>query len=452
MRDTKVDMLHGPLAGKLFWFALPIAASSMLQQLFNAADTAVVGKFADAAALAAVGTNGEIVAFIVSLSAGLAVGTNVLLGMCIGKGEKKDIQGVIQTAMVLALAVGLVGLLLGQVVARPILVLIHTPEEILDLAVQYLRIYCLGYPALLVYDFGSAILRSKGDSRRPFLILTFSGFINVGLNLFFVIVCGLGVAGVAVATDLSTLFSAGMVVWWLIRETDEIRLSVESFCFSGKFVGKIVSIGLPAGLQGAVFCLANIFIQSAVNSFGSIAVAGSAISMNYEYFSYYILSACGQAATTFVSQNYAAGNRQRCRRILVLCLVGSVLFDSIVNTPLVIWRQAFSGIFSSETAVLEAACQRMLIVLALGPVCGLYEVPAGVMRGMGYSLRPALMTMLGICLFRIVWVETVFRRVRTLPCLFIVFPITWAITLVLIWGTFRLVAWDKLKGNEESAA
>ena len=192
MRDTKVDMLHGPLAGKLFWFALPIAASSMLQQLFNAADTAVVGKFADAAALAAVGTNGEIVAFIVSLSAGLAVGTNVLLGMCIGKGEKKDIQGVIQIAMVLALAVGLVGLLLGQVVARPILVLIHTPEEILDLAVQYLRIYCLGYPALLVYDFGSAILRSKGDSRRPFLILTFSGFINVGLNLFFVIVCGLG--------------------------------------------------------------------------------------------------------------------------------------------------------------------------------------------------------------------------------------------------------------------
>lgn len=162
MRDTKVDMLHGPLAGKLFWFALPIAASSMLQQLFNAADTAVVGKFADAAALAAVGTNGEIVAFIVSLSAGLAVGTNVLLGMCIGKGEKKDIQGVIQIAMVLALAVGLVGLLLGQVVARPILVLIHTPEEILDLAVQYLRIYCLGYPALLVYDFGSAILRSKG--------------------------------------------------------------------------------------------------------------------------------------------------------------------------------------------------------------------------------------------------------------------------------------------------
>ena len=270
MRDTKVDMLHGPLSGKLFWFALPIAASSMLQQLFNAADTAVVGKFADAAALAAVGTNGEIVAFIVSLSAGLSVGTNVLLGMCIGKGEKKDIQGVIQTAMVLALAVGLVGLLLGQVVARPILVLIHTPEEILDLAVQYLRIYCLGYPALLVYDFGSAILRSKGDSRRPFLILTFSGFINVGLNLFFVIVCGLGVAGV--------------------------------------------------------------------------------------------------------------------------------------------------------------------------------------MRGMGYSLRPALMTMLGICLFRIVWVETVFRQVRTMPCLFIVFPITWAITLVLIWGTFRLVAWDKLKGNEGSAA
>ena len=200
MRDTKVDMLHGPLAGKLFWFALPIAASSMLQQLFNAADTAVVGKFADAAALAAVGTNGEIVAFIVSLSAGLAVGTNVLLGMCIGKGEKKDIQGVIQTAMVLALAVGLVGLLLGQVVARPILVLIHTPEEILDLAVQYLRIYCLGYPALLVYDFGSAILRSKGDSRRPFLIVLVGVWaVRLPLGPILLVRCGLGLAAIWIA-------------------------------------------------------------------------------------------------------------------------------------------------------------------------------------------------------------------------------------------------------------
>ena len=303
-----LDMLHGSLIKKILLFALPIAASSILQQLFNSADTAVAGQFGNADALAAVGTNGEIVALIVGICVGIAVGANVLIAKFIGAGERHRISGAVHTAMAFSVVFGILFTILGQFTARPLLALIHTPEDIMTSATNYLKVYFLGVPFLSVYNFGSAILRSKGDSKRPLAALILSGIINVLLNLFFVVVCKLSVIGVALATDISTAVSAFFVVFWLCREPDEFRLSVRKCRIEWKYLSSILRIGIPAAIQSAVFCVANIFVQSAINTFGSSAAAGSAISMNFEYIAYYVNTAFGQAATTFTSQNYAAKN------------------------------------------------------------------------------------------------------------------------------------------------
>lgn len=428
-----MDMLHGPLSGKIIRFALPIAASSMLQQLFNAADTAVVGKFGDANALAAVGTNGEIVALLVSLSLGLSVGVNVFLARLIGGKRTEEIKKCVHTSLLLAILIGVVFAVLGQGIAGMLLKLIDTPKEVLDEAVLYLRIYFLGYPALVVYDFGSAVLRSKGDSRRPFMALTASGIINVVLNLILVIGCRMGVAGVALATDLASLCAAVIVIVILMHEDNEFRFGMHSLRIDPKYTGIILKIGIPAALQGAVFCFANIFVQAAVNSFGAKATAGSAIAMNFEYFGYYIITACGQAATTFVSQNDAAGKKSRCRKILFLCLVDSVLASALIIGPLIVFRTQASGIFSSDSEVIAQSCLRMMIILIFEPICGLYEVPAGYLRGMGHSALPAVITIIGTCCLRIIWIESYFAKHHTLQALFAVFPISWAVTIGLMW-------------------
>ena len=426
-----VDMLQGPLGGKLLTFALPIAAGSMLQQMFNAADTAVVGRFAGDNALAAVGTNGEIVALLVSLSLGLSMGANVLLASLVGEKKTASLTDAVHTALCLALAVGLAGALLGQWLARPLLTLLHTPPSVLPPAVRYLRIYFAGYPALLFYDFGAAILRSRGDSRRPFLLLLLAGAVNVVLNLFFVVVCGLGVEGVALATDLSMLCAA-LLVLKLLREDRPAEGRASSPVFRRGDALRMLKIGIPAALQGAVFCLANIFVQGAVNHFGKTVVAGSAIAVNFEYFAYYMITAFGQAATTFTSQNHAAGNRRRCRTVLRLCLLFALLLSTAVTTGLTIFRGFAAGCFSPEPGVIQAACQRILAILVFEPVCSLYEVPAGYLRGTGRSALPAGLTVAGICLLRILWVKTVFWNRQTLQSLYAVFPLSWAVTTVLL--------------------
>lgn len=438
-RTKSTDMLQGPLTGRLILFALPIAFSSMLQQLFNAADTAVVGRFADADALAAVGTNGEIVALLVTLSAGLAVGANVLIAQYIGEGKQEQISRALHTSLVCALLSGLLGAVLGQWISAPLLRLIRTPEAVLTDAVLYLRIYFCGLPFLMLYDFGAAIFRSKGNSRLPFLILTFSGIVNIVLNLFFVLVCGLGVAGVAVATDLAAALSAALVLFCLHREKGQFHLDIRSLRIHREYLLPLLSIGVPAAVQGAVFCLANIFVQASVNSFGTVATAGSTIAMNFEYFGYYMITAFGQAATTFTGQNYAAGNYTRCKKILSSCLWESVLFSAVITVPLTLWRPFFSGLFSGDSEVIAAACVRILLILSLEPVCGLYEVPAGVLRGTGHSALPAVLTILGTCVLRIVWIFTVFAHFHTPESLYIAFPISWGVTILLISGSLFLL-------------
>lgn len=439
-KEREMDMLHGPLLKKILLFTLPIALSSMLQQLFNAADTSIVGYFDNANSLAAVGTNGEIIALIVSLSSGLAIGVNVLIANQIGQKKTDKIPEIIHTSIMLSVIIGIAGLFIGQCITRPLLSLIQTPDKIIGLAEIYLRIYFIGYPFLLLYDFGSAVLRARGDSRYPFIALTLAGAVNVLLNVFFVIVLHIGVAGVAIATDISTALSAGMVVWRLRKE-----LSGNCFLHDGvvhihsDYVMQILKTGIPSAIQGAVFCFANIFVQASVNSFGAVTIAGSTIAMNFEYFAYYVITAFGQTATTFTSQNYAANQKKRCRRILWICLIASTLFSLVIIEPIILFRTGFSGLFSTEQEVIQNACIRIMCILFFEPICSLYEIPAGALRGAGHSALPAVMTVIGTCAFRIIWICTVFRVHTKLEVLYSAFPISWVITIVLIVGCFVVV-------------
>ena len=430
-KTSEMDMLHGPLSGKLLLFTLPIALSSIVQQLFNAADTAVVGYFGSEGALAAVGTNTEIIALIVTLSSGLSIGAKILIANRIGQNEIDELPAAVQTAMLLAALIGMAGLLLGQAAAAPLLELIQTPNSIFEEAALYLRFYMLGYLFLLLYDFGAAVLRARGDSRAPFLALMFSGAANVGLNLFFVVALHMGVAGVAIATDISAALSA-LLVLRRFKKDELFRLTFRKPQFSTKIAGNILKTGVPSAVQGAVFCFANIFVQASVNRFGETAIAGITIAMIFEYFTYYIITAFSQTATTFTSQNYAAGQRDRCRRILWLCLGLSTVCSTIPIVTIVLFRDFFSSIFTPEAPVIESAAVRILCILLFEPICNLYEIPAVVLRGSGHALYPTVSTILGTCAFRIVWICTVFRTHPTLPMLYHAFPLSWAATILLV--------------------
>lgn len=430
-KNKEIDMLHGPLAGKLLLFTLPIALSSMVQQLFNAADTAVVGYFGSEDALTAVGTNTEIIALVITLSSGLSIGANILIANHVGRNETKELPAAVQTAMLLAALIGMAGLLLGQAAAAPLLELIQTPNSIFEEAALYLRFYMLGYPFLLLYDFGAAVLRARGDSRAPFLALMFSGAANVGLNLFFVVALHMGVAGVAIATDIFAALSA-LLVLRRFKKDELFRLTFRKPQFSTKIAGNILKTGVPSAVQGAVFCFANIFVQASVNRFGETAIAGSTIAMNFEYFTYYIITAFSQTATTFTSQNYAVGQRDRCRRILWLCLGLSTVCSTIPIVTIVLFRDFFSSLFTQEAAVIESAAVRILCILLFEPLCNLYEIPAGVLRGSGHALYPAVSTMLGTCAFRIIWICMLFRAHPALPMLYHAFPLSWAATILLV--------------------
>ena len=437
--EKNIDMLTGSLYKNILLFTIPIALSSMLQQLFNAADTAIVGFFDTSSALAAVGTNGEIVALIVSLSSGLSVGVNVLIARKIGQHKEHDMASLIQTAMSMAMMIGVIGLIVGQCISAPLLILIKTPSDILDTAVLYLRIYFIGYPFLMLYDFGSAILRAYGNSRDPFLALTLSGIANVVLNLIFVVLFRLGVFGVAAATVISTMFSAILMIHRLKKEISTFPFSLPKCGMHSGFMAAVLKIGIPSAVQGAVFCFANIFVQASVNSFGSSAIAGSTIAMNFEYFTYYVITAFGQTATTFTSQNHSAGQTRRCKKIIGICMLFSILCSLILIEPLILFRGFITSFFSSEQVVVQHACLRMMCILFFEPLCSLYEIPAGVFRGAGHSLYPAIATIIGTCCFRIIWIFTVFKQYNQLNILYYAFPISWILTILFIMIGFLVI-------------
>ena len=425
---NKIDMLNGSLLDKILLFALPLAMSSILQQLFNSVDVAVVGRFASSQEQAAVGCNGPVINLLLNLFVGISVGTNVVIAGYIGQGEKEKIRSTVHTSMVVALASGVLLLFLGLLVTKPILLLINTPEDVIDHAVLYLRIYFMGMPFIMIYNFGSAILRSIGDTRRPLYCLVLSGVVNAALNMFLVIVFHMGVAGVGIATVISNMISAGMVWHFLTHEEDPIRLQVRKLAVSGTELKKLLKIGVPAGLQSTVFSFSNVCVQSVLNGFGSAAVAGSAVGLNFEYFTYFVVSAFNQATVTFTSQNFGANQLDRCKKVFRLCITVSMLTAGAMSLTFVFGRSFFISLFTKEPQVAHYAAIRMVIILSMNVIVSTYEIGGAALRGIGYSLTPALITVFGTCVVRLLWVFTICQKIKDFRVLMIVYPITWIIT------------------------
>jgi len=435
-KASSMDMIHGSLWNKILLFALPLAASSILQQLFNSVDTAVVGRFASSQALAAVGSNSSLISLMINLFLGVSLGSNVVIAHYIGQGSEKNINAAVHTAMLVAVLSGFFVLLLGQVIARPVLLLMGTPKDVIDLAVLYLRIYLLGMPCIMLYDFGASILRSTGDSKRPLYALIAAGIINTILNLILVIGFGMGVSGVAIATVISNMVSSGIVLYILLHEQEPIRVELKQLNIVPKELKKILVIGIPAGLQGMMFSIANVCIQSAINSFGSNAIAGSAAALNFEFFAYFIVNAFAQTTVTFTSQNYGAGEVDRCKKVFRLNMVFSLIFCGMLSAVFVLGRGFFLRLYTTDEAVLVFAAQRLLIATTLELLTSTYEISAGAMRGLGHSLLPAIITCVGSCLLRLVWIATACRLVHDFRLLMIIYPISWIIT-----GTAMLTAY-----------
>lgn len=427
-KSKEIDMLKGPFAGKIILFAMPLAFSSILQQLFNSADVAVVGRFCGDSSLAAVGANVAIVGVFVNLVVGLSVGPNAALANLIGGKRKDEIQEMIHTVIAFGLLLGIGLAATGILIARLILEASGTPGEIMNLAVLYIRIYFLGMPFIVLYNFAAGILRSFGDTKRPMYVLIFTGLVNVVLNLFFVLACGLDVAGVAIATDIANFISAVMVLEFLRRETGEFRLEFKKLCIRRRPLKKILQIGVPTGLSGSVFSISNIFIQSGINTFGANAIAGSSLALNFELFVYDMCSAFSQAAVTFMSQNYGAGNIKRCQKILVTCMGLGFLFSEALALIFIIGEKFFVYLYTTSSAVAAFAYIRMNYVCSLDGLCVSYDVSGSGMRAFGKSVEPALVTVLGTVVFRIIWMLTVFRSIRTFESLMAVYVASWILT------------------------
>lgn len=438
-KSNEIDMLHGPLFKKILIFAMPLAISSILQQLFNSTDVAVVGQFASHQALAAVGSNGPIINLIVSLLIGLSVGSNVVIANNIGINNREGIKRSINTSLVLGVAGGVIMMILGQLVARPLLELVDTPPDVMDLAILYLRILFCGMPFVTVYNFGSAILRSKGDTRRPLYILIFCGFLNTGLNLIFVIVFHMSVAGVAIATIIANAVSAVLVVRLLLKEEEPFKLHVRQLGVDKKELSRILRIGIPAGVQGMVFGISNVCLLSSINSFGSVASAGSATALNFELYTFFMINCCGAAATTFIGQNYAAGNLDRCRRVFWICHALSLAASGAFIITFMSQSHFFLSIFSSDPTVIKYGVVRMKYVLALQWIAGSYEISGACLRGMGHSALPALLTVFGTCILRLVWVFAVVPHYHDFGFLLSIYPISWVITGIMVLWAYAVV-------------
>ncbi|MDO4343748.1 MAG: MATE family efflux transporter [Eubacteriales bacterium] len=438
-RTNQIDMLQGPLMGKILMFALPLAASSILQQLFNSADVAVVGRFAGSQALAAVGGNSSVISLLINLFVGLSVGANVVIANYIGQRKTKEAGEAVHTVMATALFSGVFLLILGSLAAKPILQLMNTPSDVIELASLYLRIYFLGMPFLMVYNFGAAVLRSVGDTRRPLYCLILSGIVNVCLNLFFVVVCGMSVDGVGIATVISNGISAGLVFYFLLNEDDPIRLEIRKIRIKKVHLFRMIKIGVPAGLQSTVFSLSNVCIQTAINSFGSSAVAGSAAAVNFEYFTYYVVNSFSQAAVTFTSQNIGAKQYERCKKVFRLCLGMGIVISGAMCTTFVLLREIAVRFYTVDAAAIEYAVMRVRLVESLAFLPATYEVAGAALRGMGHSMLPAVLTVIGSCGFRIMWIYTVFRVKGTFESLMIVYPVTWILTGTMVVTAYLLI-------------
>ena len=440
-------MCNGPLVGKILLFAFPLMLSSVLQLLFNAADIVVVGRFTGAEALAAVGATSALINLLVNVFMGLSIGTNVLTAQGYGARNEKGVQDTVHTSIMLSLVCGVLLIFIGVFLAAPLLELLGTPDNVLGHAALYMRIYFIGMPALLVYNFGAAILRAVGDTRRPLYYLLFSGIINVILNLIFVIIFKMGVAGVATATVVSETISAGLVLRCLMKSEGMFQLHMGKLRIKKQKALQIVRIGLPAGLQGAIFSISNVLIQSSINSFGSVAMAGNTAAGNLEGFVYTSMNAVYQTNLSFTSQNMGAGNWKRMKKILGICLVFVSVVGLVMGRGFVFFGHQLLGIYSSDPEVIQYGINRMQVICGTYLLCGIMDVLVGSMRGMGYSFVPMIVSLVGACGLRILWIFTVFQWHRSLFVLYLSYPITWILTALA-----HTVCWYKIIHKRERQA
>ena len=430
-RSTQIDMCNGPLLGKILLFSLPLMASSILQLLFNAADAVVVGRFCGSQSLAAVGSNNSLINLLINLLIGLSVGANVVVARYLGAREKEKVTKSVHTAITVAGIGGILFGILGLIFAHQLLRLMGSPEDVIHLATTYLRIYFCGMPANILYNFGAAILRAGGDTKRPMVFLTIAGVTNVILNLFFVLVLHMDVAGVALATIISQYISAFLIIRCLVEEAGELHLDRKLLHIDGKMFREMFKIGLPAGLQGMVFNISNVVIQSTINSFGSTIIAGNAAASSVEGFIYSPLNCIYQTCLTFTSQNLGAGKLKRGDRVLGLCLLYTLILGMILGIGSYFFGRQLLGIYSQEADVITAGMVRLSLLGITYFLCGFMDVMAGALRGLGSSVVPMIVSMLGACGLRLLWVFTIFQLNPVPAMLYPSYPVSWLVTFLV---------------------
>lgn len=436
---SRVDMLNGSLGDKIVKYAIPLAATGILQQLFNAADLAVVGQFAGKEAMAAVGSNAPVIGLLVNLFVGISLGSNVLIARSIGQKDAVKIEKAVHTSVVVALLGGAFLTVLGEFLAPPVVELLDVPGEVYPLAVKYLRIYLAGMPVILLYNFEAAIFRSCGNTRTPLLALLVSGVMNVALNLFFVCIFGMDVDGVAAATVLSNFASSAILFAALMRTELAVRLDPRRLRVHRDVLKQILKVGVPAGVQGMIFSFANIIIQSAVNSLGTTVMAASSAAYNLEIFTYYIMNSFGQACTTFVGQNYGAGKNDRCRRTVRLCLMQSAVGTGVSAGLILLFGGSLLRIFNQDPDVIAAGQVRLRYIFVAYLFSFVQEVLSGYLRGYGVSFIPAACAVVGICGVRLAWIFTVFRRTPSFAVVMQVYPLSLGITAAVILAVMLFV-------------
>lgn len=425
-----MKMTEGSLADKIFFFALPLAASSILQQLFNSADVAVVGNFAGSNALGAVGANGSVINLLVNTFVGISIGSNVVIATLIGQNKEKKAKQAVHTSMLFAFILGVILMAFGLLIAPQLLRLMATPSNILSLAVLYLRIYFLGVPFIVLYNFEAAILRSRGETRLPLIALSIAGVINVILNLVFVVGLGMSVDGVAYATVISNIFSSLFLLIYLTHDTTITHFTFKQCHIHKDLLLHILKIGIPSGMQGALFSISNVIIQSQLNQFGSYAIAGSAAALNFEILSYYFFEGFGQAAITFVGQNYGAGKMDRCHQVLKYCWMEASVVTIVSTILFVAFARPLASIFSSDPHVLDYAVRRMYILITFEILNMSIEILSGAMRGFGYAIVPTLVAVFGICVSRIIWGFTIAKMIHSYEVLLYCYPVSWLLTSI----------------------
>ena len=434
-RNYEIDMCNGPLTRKIITYCIPLALSGILQLLYNAADIIVVGRFTGPTALAAVGSTGSLINLIVNLLIGLSVGASVCVANFYGAGREKDVRETVHTAMLISVIGGVIVAVVGMVFAKTFLGWMGSPDDVIDQATLYLRIYFAGMPLTMAYNFASAIFRALGDTKRPLYYLAVSGLVNVILNLIFVIVFKMGVAGVAIATVVAQAVSTTLIILCMIRSHSVIHLQRDMLRIHGDKLKEIVRVGLPAGLQGTIFSISNVLIQSSINSFGSIAIAGNSASSNLEGFMYTSMNSVYQAALSFAGQNMGARKYSRLKKVLCNCLAIVTGIGIGMGAIMYLFRYQLLGIYSSDMDVINFGIERLELFCLTYFTCGAMDVMVGQMRGMGYSIVPMIVSLVGVCGIRIVWIFTVFKASNSLLTLYMSYPVSWVVTLAVHFGT-----------------